>query len=125
MRLVLASPLDDARVAPFLDAAFQRADRESRLVRELARAYPAFDPGLALAAEDESRRVGWALLVPRELRIRGAWVRTAIVAPVAVPAEARGRGVGRFLVDCGLAALPDRSIRAAVAIGSPEFFGAL
>lgn len=125
MQLRLASPLDDPRVVALIDAAFQRTERESRLVQELARSYPAFDRGLCLLAEENGEALGWALFLPREMRLGGAWVKTAIIGPLAVAPAARRRGVGRFLVQAGLAALRDRGMRAAAVIGASEFYGAL
>ncbi|MBK7874353.1 MAG: GNAT family N-acetyltransferase [Planctomycetes bacterium] len=124
MQLEIVSPLRDARFGALLDAAFQRAERESRLARELARSYPDFDAGLSLLATDGGEPLGCALFVPRTIRLRGAWVRVAIAAPIGVHPMARRRGVGRFLLQTGLGALKDRGLRGAVVIGASEFYGA-
>lgn len=124
MQLEIVSPLHDARFTALLDAAFQRTDGESKLVRELARGYPDFDPGLALLASDGGAPLGCALFVPRTIRLRGAWVKVAIAAPIGVHPAAHRRGVGRFLLATGLGALKDRGLRGAIGIGASEFYGA-
>ena len=125
LELRTASPADDPRFAALLDAAFGRARRESRLAAELARAHPSHDPGLAMLAEEGGEPLGCALWLPREVRLRGTWVRVAVAAPFGVAPAARRRGVGRFLATTAEVALRDRSLRAAVVIGAPEFFGPL
>ncbi|MBI5362401.1 MAG: GNAT family N-acetyltransferase [Planctomycetes bacterium] len=124
MQLEIVSPLADARFGAVLDAAFQRTGSEARLAAELARAHPDFDPGLALLATEGGAALGAALFLPRTIRLRGAWVRVAIAAPVGVHPAAHRRGVGSFLLRTGLGALRDRGLRAAITIGAPEFHGA-
>lgn len=122
LSLRIADPANDPQVAPLIDACFERPGCESRLVDVLARGLPGFDPGLALVAEQDDRAVGWALFLPRRFRIRGEWVPLAIASPFGVLPEARGTGVGRFLMEAGAQALRDRGMRGAVAIGEPRFF---
>ena len=123
--LRIAPPDRDARVADQLDRIFERRERESRLALALARDYPAFDRGLALLAEEASEPLGFALYVPRTIRIRGADVKVAVAAPFGVLPRARRRGVGRFLDASATPALRDRGIRAAIVIGAPEFYRAV
>jgi len=122
MLLETASPLEDPRIGALLDLAFQRAERESTLVAEFARHDPAFDRGLSLCATVDGGLAGYALFLPRELRLRGRFVRLAILSPLAVHPAHRGRGVGQFLVRAGLAALGDRGIVGAVVLGEPGFY---
>jgi predicted N-acetyltransferase YhbS len=117
-----ASPTSDASLAPLLDAAFGRANRESKLVTQLAGGYPAFDPGMSLVASAEGRDLGYGLFLPRGFRIRGCDVPMAISAPFGIVADARGLGVGSFLLETGLGALKDRGLRGAVAMGGQGFF---
>ena len=117
-----ASPTADASLAPLLDAAFGRANRESKLVTQLATGYPAFDPGLSLVATADGRDLGYGLFLPRGFRIRGCDVSMAISAPFGTVADARGKGVGTFLLETGLGALKDRGMRGAVALGGQDFF---
>jgi len=117
-----ADPKSDPALAPLLDAAFQRPDRESRLVHELAHHFPTFDPGLSLVAQDEGADRGFALFLPRRFRLRGCEVPLVISSPFCTLPDTRGQAVGSFLLDTGLAALKDRGIRGAVVLGGQEFF---
>lgn len=117
------SPADDGTLGPFLDAAFERPDQESRLVVELAKNAPAFDPSLALSAFDGDRRAAWALFLPRTVHLRDHWVPLCITSPFATLPSERNRGAARFLLDTGFAALRDRGVRGAIVIGGAEFFG--
>lgn len=122
--IVSAPPDRDPRVADLLDRAFQRPNQESRLVTRIAREHPAFDPELALMALDGDRPVGWALFLPRTLRLRGSWVPMAISSPFAVLDGERGRGIGRALLERGRALCVERGLRGAVVLGGRAFFGA-
>lgn len=124
MELEVASPLADARIAPLLDAAFQRPGAESSIAAEHARHYPEFDPGLSLVATENGAAIGYALFYPRTFRLSGAFVRCAVLAPLGVHPNHQRRGVGRFLVRAGLAALRDRGVRAAVVLGASEYYSA-
>lgn len=124
MQLEIVSPLADGRVTEVLDSAYQRSGRESQLARRLASDHPDFDCGLSLLASESGRALGYALFLPRELELRGAAVRLAVVAPFGVVPTAQRRGVGRFLLRTGLGALRDRGLRGAAVIGASEFFGA-
>lgn len=105
-----------------LEAAFHRPDREARLVRELARAHPEFDPALALVAERGGRAQGCALLLPRRIRVRGAVLPFVLVGPLGVDPGARGEGVGGELLRATLAGASRRGALGALALGAPEFF---
>lgn len=124
MLLEVATPLADARIGPLLDAAFQRPASESLLAAELARHYPAYDPGLSLVASEDGAALGYALFFPRTFRLSGAFVRCGVLAPLGVHPNHQRRGIGRFLVRTGLAALKDRGLRAAVVLGASEYYGA-
>lgn len=121
--LQAGSPLEDKDLRPFLDAAFERPDQESRLVHELAAHAPAFDPSLALSAFHGEERAAWGLFLPRVVSLRDAWVSLCISSPFATLPTYRKQGAGRFLLETGLAALRDRGIRGALVIGGAEFFG--
>jgi predicted N-acetyltransferase YhbS len=124
MQLEVATPLADARIGPLLDAAFQRPGSESLLAAELARHYPDYDPGLSLVATENGAALGYALFFPRTFRLSGAFVRCGVLAPLGVHPGHQRRGIGRFLVRAGLAALKDRGVRAAVVLGASEYYGA-
>jgi predicted N-acetyltransferase YhbS len=121
-RLRTADPLTDTSLSPLLDAAFQRPNRESRLVTQLAAGFPTFDPGLSLVAGSEDRELGYALFLPRQLRIRGCSVSLAISSPFCTLPDSRGSGVGSFLLEAGLVAIQDRGMRGALVLGGQEFF---
>ncbi|QDU66907.1 GNAT family N-acetyltransferase [Engelhardtia mirabilis] len=123
IEIVPASPGRDPRVRELLDHAFERADQESRLVARLEAEHPAFDPELALLALDGGRPLGWALFLPRQLRLRGSWVTMAVSSPFVVRAEARGSGVGRALLERGRELCLARGVRGAVVLGGRAFFG--
>jgi len=122
LSLRTASPLEDPGLGPFLDSCFERPARESRLAHALASECPTYDPGLALLAELNGEPAGWALFLPRRFRIRGTWLSLSVSSPFGVLPEARGKGVGRFLVEAGTQALRDRGMRGAVVLGAPHFF---
>lgn len=117
-----ASPTADASLTPLLDSAFGRANRESKLAAQLATGYPAYDAGMSLVASADGRDLGYGLFLPRPFRIRGCEVPMAISAPIGILADARSKGVGSFLLETGLAALKDRGMRGAVAMGGQDFF---
>lgn len=117
-----ADPRTDARVAPLLDAAFERNDAESRLVQRLAHEHPDFDPDLALLARHGDTVLGWALFMPRVLRLAGFWTQVVITSPFAVHPSARRRGVASALLDAGLERARAKGARAAVVLGGAEFF---
>jgi len=120
-----AHPAEEPELRELIEVAFDRTDRESRFVELLAAHHPSFDPGLSLLSESEGARAGYALFLPREVIIRGARVPLSVVAPLGVLPDYRGRGIGRALVETGLAALSDRGIRGAIAIGAPDYYGEL
>lgn len=122
LRLRTADPRLEPPLLALIDAAFERPARESRLARELARASPGYDPGLALVAERGGQDVGFALVLPRVVELLGCNVPLAIAAPIAVLPAARGSGVGRFLWDSAAQALRDRGLRGALALGLHDVF---
>ena len=120
-----AHPCEEPELAELVELAFDRADRESCFLELLAIHHPNFDPGLSLVSDVDGERAGYALFLPREIIIRGVRVPLSVVAPLGVHPERRGQGVGKLLVETGLAALADRGIRGAIAIGAPDYYGEL
>jgi len=120
-----AHPAEVAGLSELLETAFERPERESHFVQLLAAHHPNFDPGLSLVADSDGEMSGYALFLPRELLIRGVRVPFAVAAPLGVLPQFRGRGIGRLLISTGLAALRDRGLRGAVAIGAPDYYGDL
>jgi predicted N-acetyltransferase YhbS len=125
LRLVTAHPSEAPERLEFVDRAFERSGHESRLLAELARTNPHFDPGLCLFAERDGDCVGLANFLPRTLTLRGAPVGLALLAPIATLPQARRQGVGRFLLEAGFRALLDRQLRGAVALGGEASFSRL
>ncbi len=122
-RLRTSHPKHEPRLLELVDAAFERTGHESRLLEALAAGSPDFDPGLCLVAgEDEEHPAGFALFLPRAFRLRGTWVPMAVAAPIGSLPAARGRGLGRFLLEVGFTALVDRGLRGAVVLGPREYF---
>lgn len=103
------------------EAAFGRADRESRLVAALARDHPAYRPDLHVALSDEhtGEPVAAALVLPRRIELRGAEITAGVLAPWCVAPTHRGRGLASEL----LRATADRACEvgalALVTIGEP------
>ena len=122
LELRIGRPDEEARVTAILDAAYARSEQESRMVTELVRGFPGFDPGLALFAVEHGELLGFALFVPREIRLCGAWVRLAIAAPIGVLPQMRKRGAASFLMRAGLAALKDRGLRGALVISENSLY---
>lgn len=123
LALRTATPLRDPALASLLTLAFDGRPNELRLVEALERGSPTFDPGMSLVATHDGEPAGYALFLPREMRLRGTWVRLAVSAPFGVRPELRGAGgVGQFLLRAGIQALRDRKIRGAVVLGGQAFF---
>ena len=120
-----AHPAEVAGLSELLETAFERPERESHFVQLLAAHHPNFDQGLSLVADSDGEMSGYALFLPRELLIRGVRVPFAVAAPLGVLPQFRGRGIGRLLISTGLAALKDRGLRGAIAIGAPDYYGDL
>ena len=98
-------------------AAFDTA-AEAELVDRLREAA---DPFLSLLAEQDDQLIGHLLLTPvtldsnPELRLMG-------LAPMAVLPEQQRRGVGRALIEAGLACCRDLNIGAVVVLGHPDYY---
>jgi predicted N-acetyltransferase YhbS len=123
LALRTAAPLRDPSLAALLTLAFDGRTNELRLVEALERGSPSFDPGMSLVATHDGEPAGYALFLPREMKIYGTWVKLAVSAPFGVRPELRGAGgVGRFLLRAGIQALRDRGIRGAVVLGGQDFF---
>lgn len=122
LQLRTVAPAEDPNLVGFLDRAFGRPDQESRLAQRLGSEHPGFDPSLSLMAERDGQPVGWSLFFPRRIRLRESWISLAVSSPFCTLPEARGEGVGRFMLETGFGAMRDRGIRGALVIGAPEFF---
>lgn len=107
---------DHAAIDALLAGAFP-SRQEADLVRAL-RANG--DLALELVAEAFGDVVGHAAF-PR--LVSDAELRAAALAPLAVAASARERGVGAALVQQGLAALADRGVEWCLVLGDPAYYG--
>ena len=126
LRLRTATLREQPQLLEPLERAFERTGAETALLQRLAHEDPRLDPSLALVAEDaDGNMLGYTLCLPRTLYFWGLPTRLALMGPIAVVPQARRRGVGRFLVETARAALKERSLRGAFALGAEPFFAAL
>lgn len=105
---------DETAVAALLCAAFG-GDAEARLVRDLRRDG---DLLLALVAEDAGGIVGYIAFSP----VVGLGMSAAALAPLAVLPERQRGGIGRTLVERGLAWLAGEGLRLVFVLGDPAYY---
>ena len=76
---------------------------------------------LSLVAESDGEVVGHIAFSAAD--IGGASTGWFLLGPVAVLPARQGEGIGRLLVEAGLAALRSRGARGCVLVGDPAFYG--
>lgn len=82
---------------------------------------PTAEPILSLLAEDEQRVLGHVLFT--NVVIQGAEsVAARILAPLAVLPSAQKQGVGRQLIEAGLAQLGDAGVELVFVLGDPAYY---
>lgn len=115
------APADDEPLHALHVQAFGRED-EARLVRAL-RAASAIE--LALVAELEGKVVGHVVFSPITIAVPGALkpARGLGLAPVAVAASARKKGLGGALISTGLDRARAAGHRLCVVLGDPKYYG--
>jgi putative acetyltransferase len=114
-----ARAADMAQVRAVLVAAFGgrlEADVAERLLAD-------GDLVLALVAEQEDAVVGYAAFPRLTLDLGGRCVPVAGLAPVGVRPDRQHGGIGRALIEAGIARLKDRGERLAFVLGDPTFYG--
>lgn len=95
---------------------------EADLVREIL-VDPSARPVLSLLAEEDGRALGHILFSAAQLPPQGQKLRAALLAPLAVAPGAQGRGIGRRLVEDGLAELRRSGTDLVFVLGDPTFYG--
>jgi len=95
-------------------------EEEAGLARAIL-ADPTAAPTLSLLAEDDGRPLGHVLF--SQVRITGSGCRAAILAPLAVVPAAQGKGVGRRLIEAGLARLREAGVALVFVLGDPGYYG--
>src|SRR5262245_14042276 len=99
------TPADYADIAAINARAFRRG-AEPTLV-SLLRHRRDYDPDLALVAEIDGRRVGYAMFVQYRIRLMGETVPAVNLAPLAVDVTHQRTGIGGALIAKGIA-LPSK-----------------
>jgi putative acetyltransferase len=114
---------DHAAVAEVHRLAF--GEREGRAVAglvELLRASLAGEPGLSLVACEDDAVVGHVLFTRNLLDAPARLVEVQVLSPLGVRPDRQRRGVGRALVERGLAELDGRGVPAVFLEGSPAYY---
>lgn len=114
------TPADYGAVDEILRAAFGRND-EAALVSQL-RKDPAFVPGLSLVAELDGKPVGHILFSTITIEGVKHRHRSLALAPVAVLPQWQNKGVGRRLVEEGLALARQSGFDSVVVLGHELYY---
>lgn len=109
------------------DAAFGRTGRESRLVAALALGHPAFRADLHVDLRDEStgEPIAAALVLPRQMELRGSRIPVGVLAPWCVSPTHRGQGNGTRVIDLAADRARELGLLALVTIGDPDYLNPL
>lgn len=97
-------------------------EAEAALVREIL-ADPSAQPILSLVAEQTGRLLGHVLFSRAGLDAAGRDIAAALLAPLAVLPAAQGKGIGRRLVEAGLARLARSGVELVFVLGDPRYYG--
>lgn len=95
------------------------SQQTEHLIVEALRAADALE--LSLVAESDGEVVGHIAFSAAD--IGGASTGWSLLGPVAVLPAHQGEGIGRMLVEAGLAVLRSREARGCVLVGDPAFYG--
>jgi putative acetyltransferase len=112
---------DTASISHITELAFRRPDKqpyEQFIIQELRRsnALP-----LSFVAELNGKVVGHIAFSP--VQISDGSLQWYGLGPIAVSPELQRQGIGRGLIETGLAALRERGAAGCVVLGSPKFYG--
>lgn len=122
MHVITERPGDEPAISALLREAFRShphsAHIEHLIVEGLRRAQAL---AVSLVTEDRGRVVGHVALSPVEVGDGATgWFG---LGPLAVEPARQGRGIGRALVEAGLAALCARGAAGCVLLGEPAYYG--
>jgi len=120
MHIVPTSAADFPAIARVHRLAFGRDD-EARLALDLLRD-PTAQPSLSLLAYDNARPVGHILFTDLSLHGSACSVACAILAPLAVVPGLQRQGLGRALIERGVAALTARGVGLLFVLGDPDYY---
>jgi putative acetyltransferase len=115
------TPADEQAIEALLRAAFAHhphSNQTEHLLVDTLRAAGALS--LSLVARDDAGLAGYAGFSP--VTVDGADCGCHAMAPLAVSPDRQGHGIGRQLVEAGLASLASRGARACVVVGDPVWY---
>ena len=114
-------PQDIAAISDVTELAFRRPDKqpcEQFIIEELRRSNAL---SLSLVAESNGKIVGHVAFSP--VQISDGSLQWFGLGPIAVTPDLQRQGIGRGLIETGLAALRGKGVAGCVVLGSPKFYG--
>jgi len=115
------TPADFANIAAIHARAFGSRSNEAVIVA-LLRQRRAYDPSLALVAEQDGRIAGHAMFTSYSLRLMGGSVKAVNLAPLAVDPPCQNRGIGAALIEAGHTAARIRGHVLSFLLGHPGYY---
>lgn len=115
------APADYAAIGNLHASAFGNRTAEAVIVA-LLRQRRAFDPALALVAEEREQIVGHALFSPHQMRLLGQPVATVHLAPLAVEPSFQGKGIGGQLIAEGHRVAAAKGFAVSILIGHATYY---
>ena len=115
------SPRDIPSISDLTELAFRRPDKEPYeqfIIGELRRNHALT---LSLVAELDGRVIGHIAFSP--VQISDGSLQWYGLGPIAVFPEVQRQGIGRALIETGLADLRESGAAGCVVLGSPKFYG--
>lgn len=120
-------PAEFTALYEFIKTAFSTAklaDGDEQEFANRLRTREDYLPKLALVAEEQGKIIGHIMLTRyRATADNGASVEVLLVAPLAVAAEYRSKGVGAALMNEALRRAKELGYAAALLIGDPAYYG--
>ena len=122
MTLIRPETADDAdQIHKLTDLAFAEAPYSDGTEADIIRRLRADeDLMISLVADRETSLVGHIAFSPLASPDHRGW---ACLGPVSVQPDLQGHGIGRRLIEEGLALLRDHEVKGCVLLGSPELYG--
>ncbi len=113
---------DEAAIAALVGEAFRTATHSAGTEAQIVDALRSADAlTLSLVAVKDEKIVGHAAFSP--VTIAGADRGWFGLGPVAVLPAGQGQGIGRALIDAGMAQLRESGARGCVVLGEPAYYG--